>query len=109
MTETTTQPAMRVRLALAILASPIVVDLMITDIIMPGGMSGTALAERARVLRPAMQIVYCSGFPADALAERASLALDAPLLRKPYQRADVHAFVRRAMSQDERYRTSAAG
>jgi len=95
--------------ALAILASPIVVDLMITDIIMPGGMSGTALAERARVLRPAMQIVYCSGFPADALAERASLALDAPLLRKPYQRADVHAFVRRAMSQDERYRTSAAG
>jgi len=77
------------------------IDVLITDIVMPGGMSGAALAEQARQLRPQMKIIYCSGFPADALAERTSLRMDGPLLRKPYSRADVHAIVRRAMAEPE--------
>jgi CheY-like chemotaxis protein len=86
--------------ALEILESPVVVHVMLTDIIMPGGITGAALAQRARILRPELKIVYTSGLPVDALAERKSLALNGPLLRKPYQRADVQAFLRRAMSKD---------
>ena len=95
------------RSAMAILESTAVVDVMLTDIIMPGGMSGAVLAERGRLLRPAMKIVYSSGFPADALAERTPMVLDTPLLRKPYQRADLQAFVRRAMSDDVPHQSEA--
>ncbi len=87
--------------ALKILESPEEISLMITDIIMPGQMSGAALAEKARRMRPQMRIVYCSGFPADALAERMSMRTDWPLLRKPYQRAEVHATLRRALAAEE--------
>lgn len=37
---------------------------------MPGGMDSSELAWRAHGMRFQMKILYCSGFPADALAER---------------------------------------
>jgi len=64
------------------------IDLMITDIIMPGGMNGVELAEKARRLRPDLKVIYSSGFPADALAERADTKVDGPMLRKPYHRTE---------------------
>jgi PAS domain S-box-containing protein len=87
--------------ALEMLAEAGPIDVMLTDIIMPGGISGAALAQRARSLRPEMKIIYSSGFPADALAERPFLLADGPLLRKPYHRAEVHALVRRALAERE--------
>jgi PAS domain S-box-containing protein len=73
------------------------IDLMVTDIVMPGGMNGAELVRRARVLRPTLKVIYSSGFPAEALAERTMPPLDGPLLRKPYQRADFVAIVHRVM------------
>jgi len=87
--------------ALALLAAESQVDLVITDIVMPGGISGTALANRVRLLKPAMKVIYCSGFPADALAERTVVMVDGPLLRKPYQRSELQALVRRALGASE--------
>ena len=60
------------------------IDLMVTDIIMPGGINGVELAERARAINPKLKVIYCSGFPADALMERSGTMVDGPLLRKPY-------------------------
>ncbi len=63
------------------------IHLMVTDIVMPGGMSGVELAQRVRELKPNIRIMYSSGFPADALAERRMLLGEWPLfLHKPYQR-----------------------
>jgi len=73
------------------------IDLMVTDIIMPGGMNGVELAQKVRQLRPEIKIVYCSGFPADALVERTMPLVDGPLLHKPYQRISFSAMVRRVM------------
>jgi PAS domain S-box-containing protein len=70
------------------------VDLVITDIIMPGGMNGVELVEKLRALQREVRVVYCSGFPADALAERRMLHLDGPLLHKPYQRREFIAAIR---------------
>jgi CheY-like chemotaxis protein len=75
------------------------IDLMVTDIIMPGGMNGVELAHKARQLSPNLKIIYSSGFPADALTERSGMQVDAPLLRKPYQRAEFAAMIQRTLEE----------
>jgi PAS domain S-box-containing protein len=83
--------------ALEMIAQHSEIDLMVTDIVMPGGMNGVELAQRARTLRPGLKIVYSSGFPAEALAEKSLPLIDGPLLHKPYQRAEFATMVRQVM------------
>jgi len=81
------------------------IDLLVTDIVMPGGMNGVELVEKARILRPDLKIIYSSGFPAEALAERSMSLVDGPLLHKPYQRNEFTAIIHRVM--DSEYATPA--
>jgi PAS domain S-box-containing protein len=83
--------------ALAIVEQNRDIDLVITDIIMPGGMNGVQLAQKLRQLLPQVKIIYSSGFPASTLAERSMPLLDGPLLRKPYQRADFETAIHMAL------------
>jgi PAS domain S-box-containing protein len=83
--------------ALKIIAQHGEIDLMITDIVMPGGMNGAVLAQKARILRPRLRIIFSSGFPAEALKEKTIPLIDGPLLRKPYQRTEFAAVVYRVM------------
>jgi len=76
------------------------IELMVTDVVMPGGMNGVELVQRALALRPDLKIIYSSGFPAEALAEKSMLLVDVPLLRKPYQRAEFNAIVHRVLESD---------
>jgi CheY-like chemotaxis protein len=76
------------------------IDLMITDIIMPGGMNGVELAEKARELSPGLKVIYSSGYPSDALIERNGTRIDGPMLRKPYHRADFEAIIQRTMGEN---------
>jgi PAS domain S-box-containing protein len=76
------------------------IDLLVTDIIMPGGMNGVELAQKVRQLNPKIKVIYCSGFPAGALAERSMPLVDGPLLHKPYQRDEFCALVRRVMQTE---------
>ena len=87
--------------ALKVIAQHSEIDLMVTDIVMPGGMNGVELAQKARALRPGLRIVYSSGFPAEALAERSMPLVDGPLLHKPYQRAEFAAMVHRVMEAND--------
>ena len=73
------------------------IDLLITDIFMPGDMNGAELAVMVRAMRPAVRIIFCSGFPADALVARNIALADGPLLRKPYERGEFVAAVQQAM------------
>jgi CheY-like chemotaxis protein len=73
------------------------IDLMVTDIIMPGGMNGVEMAVMARELNPKLKVIYSSGFPADALMEKNGTVIDGPLLRKPYHRAEFSSMVQRMM------------
>jgi PAS domain S-box-containing protein len=72
-------------------------DLIVTDIVMPGGMNGVELAKKARERRPHIKFIYCSGFPADAITERRLPIVDGPLLNKPYHRTGFGAMVSAAM------------
>jgi len=53
--------------------------------------------HHALALRPDLKIIYSSGFPAEALAERSMPLVDGPLLRKPYQRAEFTELVHQVM------------
>ncbi|MDE3104730.1 MAG: PAS domain S-box protein [Acidobacteriota bacterium] len=75
--------------AVAVLAAHPHIDLLVTDIIMPGSLNGARLAERARQVHPEIAIIFCSGFSADVLAEKYATINDAPLLMKPYLRKDL--------------------
>jgi PAS domain S-box-containing protein len=74
------------------------IDLMVTDIIMPGNMNGIELAKKVRELRPGIKVIYTSGFPAEALTERSGALEGGPLLHKPYQRAEFADLVRKQVS-----------
>jgi CheY-like chemotaxis protein len=73
------------RVALDIVESELAIDLLLTDIVMPGGMNGHELARRASGLRPKLKILLTSGF-SDRTTGDVSVALTTPMLRKPYRR-----------------------
>ena len=83
--------------ALAVVAREPGIELLVTDIIMPGGMNGVELANKVRQLIPGIKVIYSSGFPSDALNERSGTKVDGPLLSKPYHRNEFVATIRRAM------------
>ena len=74
------------------------IDLLVTDIMMPGGMNGVALAQELRKRKPALKVVFASGFPSTALAGRNQLHIDGPLVSKPYRREQLQEVVERAMT-----------
>jgi CheY-like chemotaxis protein len=82
-------PARDAQSALAILASEAAVDLLFTDVVMPGGLSGPELAEAARRLRPALRVLFTTGY-----AETSVDVADRQVLRKPYGRRGLATAVR---------------
>jgi PAS domain S-box-containing protein len=60
------------------------IGLLVTDIVMPGGMSGTELSKRVKEKLPDIKVLYMSGFPSGVIADKSGTDLDAPLLTKPY-------------------------
>jgi len=73
------------------------IDLIVTDVIMPGRMNGVELVQQIREIIPEIKVIYSSGFSADALAERSGTIVDGLLLHKPYQQTEFNAAVQHAM------------
>jgi signal transduction histidine kinase/CheY-like chemotaxis protein len=61
-------------------------DILFTDIVMPGGMDGVELAEAAKRRRPDIEIVLTSGY---ALRLHEGVELPGPLINKPYRKSDL--------------------
>ena len=68
--------------ALKILRRKLPFDLMLTDVVMPGGKSGVDLAHEAVELRPGLPIILSSGYTGETLSAAAQAPW--PLLLKPY-------------------------
>jgi PAS domain S-box-containing protein len=78
------------------------VDLLLTDVIMPSGLNGPALAQAALAVRPALRLLYTSGYTEKAIVHSGELACGAPLLSKPYVRAELARMVRGALAEPPR-------
>ena len=75
--------------ALQKLARGPVPDLLFTDIVMPGGMTGWELADHARDMHPNLRVLYTSGYALETLAERGRLPPGATVIDKPYRKATI--------------------
>ena len=80
--------------ALDILEKDDAFDLLLTDLVMPGGMNGRELAERAKRLHPALKIVFTSGYTEDVVIRAAGASGTATLLSKPFTRRELAGKIR---------------
>lgn len=84
--------------ALAILERGEHIDLLFTDLLMPGGLNGRQLADIARKREPSLKVLYTSGYTAESLAGRTGGEIEADLLlTKPYRKSDLLERVKNAL------------
>jgi PAS domain S-box-containing protein len=75
-------------------------DLLFTDVVMPGGVNGWELAERAKQLLPGLKVLLTSGYPLETLTSRGRVSEEAHILNKPYRKTELAARLRVALGDD---------
>jgi len=83
--------------ALAIIDGPQHIDLLFTDMIMPGSMNGRQLADAALQRRTALKILFTSGYSNEAIIHHGHLDAGVLLLAKPYRKSDLARMLRAAL------------
>jgi len=84
--------------ALAIINGSERIDLLFTDVIIPGGMNGRQLAIEAVRLRPGLKVLYTSGYTENAIVHHGRLDAGVLLLPKPYLSSDLARMIRTALA-----------
>ena len=84
--------------ALAVIDSPNGIDLLFTDMIMPGSMNGRQLADAALQRRPSLKVLFTSGCSNEAAIHSGHLDTSALLLSKPYRKSDLARMIRAALA-----------
>jgi CheY-like chemotaxis protein len=84
--------------ALDLLRSDKIVDLLLTDIIMPGW-NGRELAKEAELLRPGLRVLYMTGYSRNAVVHQGRLDEGVDLLQKPVSQAQLATRVRTALDR----------
>jgi CheY-like chemotaxis protein len=82
--------------ALALVEEGEPIDLVFSDVIMPGGMNGIELVKELKIRRPELPVLLTSGYTARNFAAAAAVD-DLPLLRKPYTMADLSKAIQHAL------------
>ncbi len=82
--------------ALELAAAAKSLDLLVTDVVMPG-LSGREVADLLTKARPGLKVLFMSGYTEDAVVQRGVLAGEVALLEKPFTREGLLAAVRRVL------------
>jgi CheY-like chemotaxis protein len=75
--------------ALRFLDSDAAIDLLFTDVVMPGGMNGRELAEKVAPRRRGLKTLFTSGYTENAIVHQGKLDAGTHFLPKPYRREDL--------------------
>jgi CheY-like chemotaxis protein len=70
------------------------VDLLFTDVVLPGGMTGAQVAEQARTLRPKLKVLFTTGYARNAIFHHGRLDKGVRLITKPFASGELAAKVR---------------
>ncbi|UQR60479.1 PAS domain S-box protein [Bradyrhizobium sp. C-145] len=84
--------------ALTIIDSDKTIDLLFTDIIMPGNMNGRQLADEAHKRRPDLKTLFTSGYTENAIVHHGRLDSGVLLLAKPYRKSELAKMLRTALA-----------
>ena len=87
--------------ALAIVDSGVTIDLLFTDVVMPGPLRSPELARKARERQPRLAVLFTSGYTDDALVHGGRLDEGIELLTKPYTREALARKVRQVMGHEQ--------
>ena len=74
------------------------IDLLFTDMIMPGAMNGRQLADAALQRRASLKILFTSGYSNEAIIHHGHLDVGVLLLAKPYRKSDLARMLRAALA-----------
>src|SRR5205085_3219195 len=88
--------------ALALAEAGAEYDLLFTDVIMPGSMNGRQLADSVRMRRPALRVLFTSGYTENAIEHHERLEPGVLLLAKPYRKLDLARMIRIALDSGSR-------
>ena len=83
--------------ALIVIDGPQAIDLLFTDMIMPGSMNGRQLADAALQRRASLKILFTSGYSNEAIIHHGHLDAGVLLLAKPYRKSDLARMIRTAL------------
>ena len=84
--------------ALVVIDSSQEIDLLFTDMIMPGSMNGRELADEALRRRASLKTLFTSGYSNEAIIHHGQLDAGVLLLAKPYRKADLARMIRAALA-----------
>lgn len=87
------------RSGLAALRAAPRVDLLLSDVVLPGGTSGPAMAAEAERLRPGLKILFISGYAASAAHPKTAFPQNADLLGKPFRKRQLARIVRATLER----------
>src|SRR6202000_2256789 len=85
--------------ALAVIDSGAAIDLLFTDVIMPGAMNGRHLVDEALRRRPALKTLFTSGYTENAIVHHGRLDSGVLLLAKPYRKPELARMIRIALDK----------
>ena len=79
------------------------IDLLVTDLVMPGGFTGQKLARRLQLDRPDLKVIYSSGSDYEVFTESegAPGPLDSNFLQKPYQLSSLAQMIRESLETEK--------
>jgi signal transduction histidine kinase/ActR/RegA family two-component response regulator len=83
--------------ALSALDQNPVVDLLFTDVVLPGGVHGRRLADEARRRRPALRVLFTSGYTRNAIIHNGRLDPGVQLITKPFSYGELASRIRRVL------------
>ncbi len=84
------------------------IDLLLTDMVMPGGVSGVDLAERLQASLPRLRVVFTSGYAANEVNREVLAKTNARFLPKPYTHDELAQTVRECLDKNGGARNAAA-
>lgn len=95
--------------ALVVLSSGVHVDLLFTDVVMPGKLKSPEMARRAIELQPTIKVLFTSGYTQNAIVHGGRLDPGVELLSKPYGRDDLAYKLRQMLGSPDQSAVDASG